>query len=156
MQLSRLFATAITILGVQAKLQSKEDYLKNIAPSELDRLSKYEASHKDLNLSQKAALNLIKSAVTNFATDEQDSIEKVCNAAFGEAECKNILFGGQPSASTSNTRRSGLKKRVGSCTCTVSSDYCGNGLVCKNLPGECAPAGANGRKFPPVRGFALT
>lgn len=110
---------ALAFTGVNASTMAKDHYMKNFANDQVARLEQYRIDHPDLTFSQHAVLDLSEKIVKNFSTDEIPAVEKLCAAAFDEAECRFIFIG----ENTSLARRTSLNRRY-ECTCSGESDYC--------------------------------
>lgn len=132
-------AVTIAVSGAFAELQDPAVYARDIAPKQLAHLAKYREDHAGtLTDAHTEVISRAENAVRNFAVEEADAITEACNAAFGEDECKHILYGRDRRASN---RMRGLSRRQAiECHCTdedPSSD-CDDGYKCQYKFLDCA------------------
>lgn len=139
------FLALITASIASAELLDKDHYLQKVAPKVLAHLSDFRAQHNNLTLAQEATLDLSEGIVRNFAVEEINALESLCNAAFSDkSECAKIL--GDGNASTTTSLHSDSIKRAPACTCSTSTDFCymrgSNTLRCHagDKTGQCAYA----------------
>ncbi|RYO86323.1 hypothetical protein DL762_004804 [Monosporascus cannonballus] len=130
-------ATAtIAISGAHAGLQDPRVYARDVAPTQLSRISEYRSQHADgLDDPQMAVLDRIEAVIVESATDDIPALEEACDAAFGAAECKYLLTGkgkGKRAAAVLSARQKPL------CECSDESDWCDDGFRCSYQYKQCS------------------
>lgn len=121
--------TAITALAaIDATFAlDKAAYAKNIAPSQLDRLSKYRTDNANkLSESQIAVVETAEAIVRDFAIDKIPALETACNAVFSHEECR-IIFVGE---GINIHHQRDLFTRRQACECSLQKDWCAWGSDC--------------------------
>lgn len=136
------FALALSTLAIAAPSASdafvpKDNYVKNVAPVHVQRLSDYVASHKDLTPDQLAFISKASTAVSTFDTASFPSLKKEIESLFTSADARYIVTG-KTAATKSRREETNLLNKRNTCECSTEDSWCSDNTYCKLGADRCA------------------